>query len=139
LQNGSPIDLTSQAPPKGIRIRGAATGTGDQEGPFIIVAENFAPGTTAQDIESAMRPFGGEDLMVTSLLHGLAGVTAEIEVLDFQDARLLLKTFHGQVVSILSSLLSNGSTNHGGTIKLTNSADTFLILSRPMVASSMYT
>ena len=68
-----------------------------------MVAENFAPGTTAQDIESAMRPFGGEDLAVTALSQGLAGVTAEIEVLDFQGAKLLIKTFHGQIVSILES------------------------------------
>ncbi|KAK3944242.1 hypothetical protein QBC46DRAFT_350657 [Diplogelasinospora grovesii] len=37
---------------KGISIRGLA-------GPFVVMAQNFAPGTTAADIESAMTPVGG--------------------------------------------------------------------------------
>ncbi|KOS18404.1 putative RNA-binding protein [Escovopsis weberi] len=37
----------------GISIRGIA-------GPFAVLAQNFAPGTTAADIESAMTPVGGE-------------------------------------------------------------------------------
>ncbi|KAF5672861.1 hypothetical protein FHETE_3580 [Fusarium heterosporum] len=39
----------------GMSIRGLA-------GPFTIMAQNFAPGTTAADIESAMMPIGGEIL-----------------------------------------------------------------------------
>ncbi|EXM30926.1 hypothetical protein FOTG_03836 [Fusarium oxysporum f. sp. vasinfectum 25433] len=39
----------------GMTIRGLA-------GPFTILAQNFAPGTTAADIESAMTPIGGEIL-----------------------------------------------------------------------------
>ncbi|KAM0259416.1 hypothetical protein ACHAQJ_003310 [Trichoderma viride] len=37
----------------GMTIRGLA-------GPFAIMAQNFAPGTTAADVESAMTPVGGE-------------------------------------------------------------------------------
>ncbi|KAK5988822.1 hypothetical protein PT974_10316 [Cladobotryum mycophilum] len=37
----------------GMTIRGLA-------GPYAIMAQNFAPGTTAADIESAMTPVGGE-------------------------------------------------------------------------------
>ncbi|KAM0449234.1 hypothetical protein ACHAO4_007898 [Trichoderma viride] len=37
----------------GMTIRGLA-------GPFAVMAQNFAPGTTAADIESAMTPVGGE-------------------------------------------------------------------------------
>ncbi|KAF9777177.1 hypothetical protein IL306_004541 [Fusarium sp. DS 682] len=37
----------------GMTIRGLA-------GPFTVMAQNFAPGTTAADIESAMTPVGGE-------------------------------------------------------------------------------
>ncbi|KAK0716497.1 hypothetical protein B0T21DRAFT_386796 [Apiosordaria backusii] len=37
---------------KGISIRGLA-------GPYVVMAQNFAPGTTAADIESAMTPVGG--------------------------------------------------------------------------------
>ncbi|EEU43104.1 uncharacterized protein NECHADRAFT_95622 [Fusarium vanettenii 77-13-4] len=39
--------------PMGLTIRGLA-------GPFTVMAQNFAPGTTAADIESAMTPVGGE-------------------------------------------------------------------------------
>ncbi|KAK4173996.1 hypothetical protein QBC36DRAFT_193397 [Triangularia setosa] len=37
---------------KGLTIRGLA-------GPYVVIAQNFAPGTTAADIESAMTPAGG--------------------------------------------------------------------------------
>ncbi|PTB37429.1 uncharacterized protein TrAFT101_011152 [Trichoderma asperellum] len=43
----------SQARDTGMTIRGLA-------GPFAVMAQNFAPGTTAADIESAMTPVGGE-------------------------------------------------------------------------------
>ncbi|KAL6895055.1 hypothetical protein GGI43DRAFT_429162 [Trichoderma evansii] len=43
----------SQARDTGMTIRGLA-------GPFAVMAQNFAPGTTAADIESAMTPIGGE-------------------------------------------------------------------------------
>ncbi|KAL2752582.1 hypothetical protein ACRALDRAFT_1077791 [Sodiomyces alcalophilus JCM 7366] len=43
---------------KGLSIRGLA-------GPFAVMAQNFAPGTTAADIESAMTPVGGEMLSCT--------------------------------------------------------------------------
>ncbi len=54
----------------GISIRG-------QAGPFVVMAQNFAPGTTAADIESAMTPVGG---LVTScrLLKTSPIVIAEI-------------------------------------------------------------
>ncbi|KAG9255179.1 uncharacterized protein F5Z01DRAFT_652313 [Emericellopsis atlantica] len=38
--------------PQGISIRGLA-------GPFAVMGQNFAPGTTAADVESAMTPIGG--------------------------------------------------------------------------------
>ncbi|KAH7001847.1 hypothetical protein EDB80DRAFT_719300 [Ilyonectria destructans] len=58
------MDTSSDAPqqvniikkpgnPMGLTIRGLA-------GPYTIMAQNFAPGTTAADIESAMTPVGGE-------------------------------------------------------------------------------
>lgn len=43
----------SQRPDAGISIRGLA-------GPFAVMGQNFAPGTTAADVESAMTPVGGE-------------------------------------------------------------------------------
>ncbi|PHH84492.1 hypothetical protein CDD83_1856 [Cordyceps sp. RAO-2017] len=44
---------TSRAGGAGMTIRGLA-------GPFYVIGQNFAPGTTAADIESAMTPVGGE-------------------------------------------------------------------------------
>ncbi|KAF4962211.1 hypothetical protein FZEAL_10991, partial [Fusarium zealandicum] len=44
---------TANKNPMGMTIRGLA-------GPFVVMAQNFAPGTTAADIESAMTPVGGE-------------------------------------------------------------------------------
>ncbi|KAF4123257.1 hypothetical protein GMORB2_6807 [Geosmithia morbida] len=44
---------SSSASGRGISIRGLA-------GPFVVMAQNFAPGTTAADVESAMTPVGGE-------------------------------------------------------------------------------
>ncbi|KAK8124914.1 uncharacterized protein PG998_000673 [Apiospora kogelbergensis] len=51
----SQINIQSAAPaaPRGgMSIRGLA-------GPYAVLAQNFAPGTTAADIESAMTPVGG--------------------------------------------------------------------------------
>ncbi|KAK7398339.1 hypothetical protein QQX98_012294, partial [Neonectria punicea] len=47
------VNIVKPANPLGLTIRGLA-------GPFTIMAQNFAPGTTAADIESAMTPVGGE-------------------------------------------------------------------------------
>ncbi|MCJ1225212.1 hypothetical protein MMC12_001861 [Toensbergia leucococca] len=48
---GSPVNLRGVG--NGISIRGLA-------GPYVVVGSNFAPGTTAADIESAMMSTGGE-------------------------------------------------------------------------------
>ncbi|KAL6695402.1 hypothetical protein J3F84DRAFT_336140 [Trichoderma pleuroticola] len=48
VKNGKP-----QRPDAGMTIRGLA-------GPFAVLGQNFAPGTTAADVESAMTPVGGE-------------------------------------------------------------------------------
>ncbi|KAL6862055.1 hypothetical protein J3F83DRAFT_746574 [Trichoderma novae-zelandiae] len=44
---------TTRIPDAGMTIRGLA-------GPFAVMGQNFAPGTTAADVESAMTPVGGE-------------------------------------------------------------------------------
>ncbi|PTB62242.1 hypothetical protein BBK36DRAFT_1185984, partial [Trichoderma citrinoviride] len=53
--NVVPQKSTLRIPDAGISIRGLA-------GPFAVMAQNFAPGTTAADVESAMTPVGGEML-----------------------------------------------------------------------------
>ncbi|KEY64280.1 hypothetical protein S7711_06326 [Stachybotrys chartarum IBT 7711] len=49
------VNIVKPAParPLGLTIKGLA-------GPFSVLAQNFAPGTTLADIESAMTPIGGE-------------------------------------------------------------------------------
>lgn len=53
LERSGQQPTAQKAPAKGLSIRGLA-------GPFAVMAQNFAPGTTAADIESAMTPVGGE-------------------------------------------------------------------------------
>lgn len=73
---------------KGITIRGLA-------GPFMVMAQNFAPGTTAADIESAVTPVGG---IVTSCRvvkqHPL--VIAEIVFESKEGADNVIATFNNQ-------------------------------------------
>ncbi|KAH7040992.1 uncharacterized protein B0I36DRAFT_17867 [Microdochium trichocladiopsis] len=73
---------------QGITIRGLA-------GPFAIMAQNFAPGTTAADIESAMTPVGG--LITTCRLiktHPI--VIAEIVFESKEGAERVIQTFNNQ-------------------------------------------
>lgn len=76
---------------RGLTIRGLA-------GPFVVMAQNFAPGTTAADIESAMTPVGG---LVTScrLLKTTPIVIAEIVFESKEGADNVIATFNNQTVS----------------------------------------
>ncbi|KAH6841136.1 hypothetical protein B0I37DRAFT_232183 [Chaetomium sp. MPI-CAGE-AT-0009] len=73
---------------KGITIRGLA-------GPFVVMAQNFAPGTTAADIESAMTPVGG---IVSScrLVKQHPLVIAEIVFESKEGADNVIATFNNQ-------------------------------------------
>lgn len=73
---------------QGMTIRGLA-------GPFVVMAQNFAPGTTAADIESAMTPVGG---LVSScrLLKTQPIVIAEIVFESKEGAENVIETFNNQ-------------------------------------------
>ena len=75
---------------RGISIRGLA-------GPFVVMAQNFAPGTTAADIESAMTPIGG---IVTScrVLKQHPIVIVEIVFESKEGADNVIATFNNQTV-----------------------------------------
>ncbi|KAK4639735.1 hypothetical protein QC761_710970 [Podospora bellae-mahoneyi] len=82
---------------KGLSIRGLA-------GPYVVMAQNFAPGTTAADIESAMTPVGG---IITScrILKQSPIVIAEIifeskEGADNAIAMFDKQTADGRVLSV---------------------------------------
>ncbi|KAI0024659.1 hypothetical protein F4780DRAFT_546907 [Xylariomycetidae sp. FL0641] len=73
---------------QGITIRGLA-------GPFCVQASNFAPGTTAADIESAVTPVGG--LVVSCRLVKTSPiVVAEIVFESKEGADRVIETFHNQ-------------------------------------------
>ncbi|TPX08980.1 uncharacterized protein E0L32_009559 [Thyridium curvatum] len=80
--------IANAAPAKGMTIRGLA-------GPFAVMAQNFAPGTTAADIESAVTPVGG---LVSSckLLKTQPIVIAEIVFESREGAERVIETFNNQ-------------------------------------------
>jgi hypothetical protein len=77
----------------GFSIRGLA-------GPCVVVAENFAPGTSAADIENAMSSFGA--MLRCSLVHSGSTVVAELEFETREGADNVIANFHNQVVSFPS-------------------------------------
>lgn len=89
----------------GISIRGIA-------GPYVVMAKNFAHGTTAADIESAMTPVGGVALNCR-LIAELPNVIAEITFETKEGADNVVHTFNNQSVSphsIAVALVTNPSS-----------------------------
>ncbi|KAI9732237.1 MAG: hypothetical protein M1818_007556 [Claussenomyces sp. TS43310] len=92
-------------PAGGMSIRGLA-------GPYTVVAENFAPGTTAADIESAMFPIGGPIVRCTMISS--QPVTAEISFESKDGADNVIAQFNKQVVGTFKSpRLSRGRREEG--------------------------
>ncbi|RCI13712.1 hypothetical protein L249_7950 [Ophiocordyceps polyrhachis-furcata BCC 54312] len=81
---------------KNISIRGLA-------GPSCVIAQNFAPGTTAADIESAMTPIGGE-MISCSIIKTSPPLTAEMMFSSREGAERVIETFHDKTVSFPSVL-----------------------------------
>ena len=79
-----------RAPPKGMSIRGLA-------GPFTLMAHNFAPGTTAADVESAMTPVGGhmEDCRIVKTKPF---IVVEMVFASKEGADKVIETFNNQTV-----------------------------------------
>ena len=76
---------------KAISIKGLA-------GPYIVMAKNFALGTTADDIESAMTPIGGVCLSCRIITES-PSVIAEIIFESREGADNVVSTFNNQNVS----------------------------------------
>jgi len=66
-------------------------------GPFVVLASNFAAGTTAADIEAAMIPVGGEVLQCR-LLSARPTVLCEIVFRELEGAENVIATFNNQKV-----------------------------------------
>lgn len=76
----------------GINIRGAASG------PYAVIAQNFAPGTSAADIESVMQGVGG-DMVECRLIASNPTVIAEMHFVDRTGAESVIKMFNNKKVS----------------------------------------
>ncbi|PYH93249.1 hypothetical protein BO71DRAFT_399915 [Aspergillus ellipticus CBS 707.79] len=79
---------------------GTGTGTGLQikgvsSGPFVVVGSNFAPGTTAADIQSALEPVSGKISRCWVTAQHPA-VTAEITFAEKHAAESAIANFHNQ-------------------------------------------
>lgn len=94
-QNGTSKETNVEADGKEISIRGIA-------GPYLVIGSNFAPGTTAADIQSAMVPSGGEmqSCKVTSY-HPT--VTAEMVFAEKASADSVIATFNNKKVKAQAS------------------------------------
>ena len=73
-----------------ISIRGTA-------GPYVIIGSNFAPGTTAADIESAMVPSGGE-MQSCRIISSAPTVMAEMVFAEKHSAESVISTFNNKKV-----------------------------------------
>jgi len=74
-------------------IKGAAAG------PYVVVAQNFAPGTTAADIESVMLSVGGA-MSACRLAASSPTVIAEMSFLEKTGAEKVIETFNGKKVRL---------------------------------------
>lgn len=81
---------TPQPVNNGITIRGLA-------GPFVVIAQNLAPGTTASDLESAMMPVGGL-VSKCRIIKTHPIVIAEIEFQTKEGADRVIERFNNQLV-----------------------------------------
>ncbi|KAM0470834.1 hypothetical protein ACHAPX_009708 [Trichoderma viride] len=72
----------------GMTIRGLA-------GPFAIMAQNFAPGTTAADIESAMTPVGGE-MVSCEIVKTQPFIVVEMAFASREGGEKIIETFNNK-------------------------------------------
>lgn len=89
----------TQSPRNGVASRGlgeeiSIRGTA---GPYVVVSSNFAPGTTAADIESAMVPSGGE-MQSCRIISSAPTVMAEMIFAEKHNAESVISTFNNKKV-----------------------------------------
>ncbi|CAI7652553.1 hypothetical protein PCG10_006502 [Penicillium crustosum] len=64
-------------------------------GPFIVIGKNFAPGTTAADIQSALEPITGP-MISCQIVASQPSVVAEFAYAEKTAAELVVANFHNQ-------------------------------------------
>ena len=93
-RGGGLQQVAARPPPQplntGITIRGLA-------GPFVVIAQNLAPGTTAGDLESAMMPVGGL-VSKCRIIKTHPIVIAEVEFQTKEGADRVIERFNNQLV-----------------------------------------
>ncbi|KAH0558748.1 hypothetical protein GP486_004610 [Trichoglossum hirsutum] len=94
-----------------INIRGAANGISirGSAGPYVVIASNFAPGTTAADIRSALEQHV-TDIITCVVLSAAPTVIAEIVFRQRTSADTVITTFNNQLADgrTLHVYLKNG-------------------------------
>lgn len=90
----SQVNIVKPPPkPMGLTIRGLA-------GPFCVMAQNFAAGTTAADIESAMTPVGGE-IVSCKIVKSQPLMIVEMAFASREGGERVIETFNNKTVSCL--------------------------------------
>ncbi|KAF2457738.1 hypothetical protein BDY21DRAFT_390389 [Lineolata rhizophorae] len=90
--NGRSAGVASKQ--EGINIKGAATPA--SRGPVVVIASNFAMGTTAADIEAVMLPVGGE-MESCRLVSSSPTVIAEMVFKDREGAENVVGMFNNKM------------------------------------------
>lgn len=102
------LDRIATAPENnvtGFSIKGVANA-----GPFTVIASNFAPGTTAADIEAVMTPLGGETLGC-KLLSASPTVMVELQFVKREGAENVIATFNNKKVGCIRYTTFESATN----------------------------
>ncbi|KAI9659938.1 MAG: hypothetical protein M1821_001290 [Bathelium mastoideum] len=87
-EDDSQVNVVGNGKKNNISIKGIA-------GPYIVVASNFAAGTTAADIEAVMSDVGGE-MLSCRLISASPTVMAEMQFTDKDGAERVISTFNNQ-------------------------------------------
>lgn len=90
--DGTDVQGGPHAGAMGMSIRGLA-------GPFVVMGQNFAPGTTAADIESAVTPVGGE-MVSCSIVKTSPFVMAEMVFVSREGGERVIATFNDKTVRL---------------------------------------
>jgi hypothetical protein len=70
-------------------------------GSCIVIAQNFAPGTTAGDIEAVMAPLGDQGVTSCRLIASHPTVIAELVFSSRDTALKIVEQFNNKMVSFL--------------------------------------
>lgn len=75
-------------------------------GLYAVMGQNFAPGTTAADIESAMTPVGGE-MFSCKIVKTTPFLLAEMVFSSKEGGERVIEMFHNKIVSDVSLFCSS--------------------------------